>query len=79
MVAHGFTGRFGYLISGVGLLLLVLWVIPSFATEAEAAHDVEWNDDDETWQLDTVIFTELSPITSADVAVKLPEDQQVEE
>ncbi len=79
MKAHGFTGRCGYLISGIGLLVLVLWVIPSFAAEAEAAHDVEWNDDDETWQLDTAIFTELSPIASADVAVKLPEDQQVEE
>lgn len=79
MKVREFTGRCSYLINIVGVLILGFWVIPGFASEAEAAYDVEWSDDDDGWQLDTAIFTELSPITTADVAVKLPEDQQVDE
>lgn len=79
MKVREFTGRCSYLAKGVGLLVLALWAVPGVASEAEAAYDVEWSDDDEAWQLDPAIFTELSPITTADVAVKLPEDQQVDE
>lgn len=44
--------------------------------EAEAPYQVATESDQKVRWLDTAVFTEISPLTVPDVAVKLPEDQQ---
>lgn len=43
---------------------------------AEAAHQVAAEPSPYDWRLDTVIFTEISPVAAPDIAIKLPEDQR---
>ena len=51
---------------------------PLVSTGAEAAHQVAAEEGRVDWQLDTVIFTDISPIDAPEVAIKLPDDQQEE-
>lgn len=51
---------------------------PLVSTGAEAAHQVAAEERRVDWHLDTAIFTDISPIDTPEVAIKLPEDQQEE-
>jgi hypothetical protein len=51
---------------------------PLVSTGAEAAHQVAAEEGRVDWHLDTAIFTDISPIDTPEVAIKLPEDQQEE-
>ncbi len=53
-------------------------VPPLVSTGAEAAHQVAVEEDGADWHLDTAIFTDISPIDTPEVAIKLPDDQQEE-
>ncbi len=48
---------------------------PLVSTGAEAAHQVAAEEGAVDWHLDTTIFTDISPIDTPEVAIKLPEDQ----
>ncbi len=47
--------------------------------DAESGHRIEepggWRD----WRLDPAVFTEISPVTATEIAIKLPEDQREED
>ena len=71
------------LVSGAGLFAVVAAARSQGADQpvgqdAEAAHQVESDHERRDWHLDPAIFTDILPVNSPDVAVKLPEDQREE-
>jgi hypothetical protein len=44
--------------------------------QAEAAYQVEDMHPELDWRLDPTVFTEISPVSVPEVAIKLPEDQE---
>lgn len=48
------------------------------STDAEAAHQVEADQERRNWRLDPAIFTDISLVNAPEVAIKLPEDQREE-
>jgi hypothetical protein len=49
---------------------------PAPPPEMEAAHQVHVGAGQRDWKLDTAVFIELSPVTVAEPALGLPDDQQ---
>ena len=49
---------------------------PVVAAGAEAAYQVEVTGGQPDWRLDTAIFTDISPVSVPEIAIKLPEDQR---
>ena len=45
---------------------------------AEAAHQVETERAGYDWRLDPAIFTQISPVTAPEIAIKLTQDQREE-
>jgi len=85
MMGHGSSGRCNIVVSIAGLLVVLLWVLPALAQdapmlvippEAEAAYQVERERPAAAERMNTAVFTEISPFTAPDRAVRLPEDQQ---
>ena len=54
---------------------------PSDAVEldAESGQKIEEPGVRRDWRLDSAVFTEISPVTAAEIAIKLPEDQREED
>lgn len=89
MRVHDFTGlcvmsvRWGLAV----LLPLVLSSgacadeFPADAVEldAESGQRVEEPGTGRDWRLDPAVFTEISPVTAAEIAIRLPEDQREED
>ena len=44
--------------------------------QAEAAYQLEVAQPRQNWRLDPMVFTELSPVSVPEVAIRLPDDQQ---
>ena len=44
--------------------------------EAEAAYQLEVAQAEQDWRLDPTVFTDISPVSVPEVAIKLPEDQR---
>ncbi len=55
--------------------------IPVDAVEldAESGQKIEEPGARRDWRLDPVVFTEISPVTATEIAIKLPEDQREED
>lgn len=66
---------------GAGLALLLALPGPAVAIppppdEMQAAHQVRGAAGERDWQLDPAVFTDLSPVTAAEPALRLPADQR---
>ena len=44
--------------------------------EAEAAYQLEVVQNEQDWRLDPMVFTDISPVSVPEVAIKLPDDQR---
>ncbi len=76
--------------AGITGVLLLLSLTPAWAGEApidtppasevaaDSEHRVEEPGERRDWHLDTAVFTEISPVTATEIAIKLPKDQQEE-
>ena len=77
MVMRSYIGRCNMLISGLAVLIAILWFAGAradesmWSSEADEAHIPAAGD----WWLDQAEFTEISPLTSSQDVVKLPADQ----
>jgi hypothetical protein len=92
MTALNFSGSSNMRISGLAqFLVAVLIGAPSYASDqppfedsvqvsagAEATYQVEADRVRRDWHLDPAIFTDISPVSAPDVAIKLPEGQREE-
>ena len=84
MMVPVFSGRWNMPTSLAGGALLVIMLLSAAATgaepapppEMEAAHQVHVGAGERDWKLDTAVFIELSPVTVAEPALGLPDDQQ---
>ncbi len=47
--------------------------------DAESGQRIEEPGARRDWRLDPVVFTEISPVTATEIAIKLPEDQREED
>ena len=78
-MARGYTGRYA-MIARYCVLLCLIACSRVFAAESvpvtEAVYDLDLFDQAESENLDTAIFTEISAITSDDIAIRLPDDQK---
>ena len=66
---------------GLGLLVCLALAAPAVGqppppAEMEAAHQVQRDTGERDWKLDPAVFIELSPVTAAEPAVRLPDDQR---
>ena len=43
---------------------------------AEAAYQLETPQTEQDWRLDPTVFTDISPVSVPEVAIKLPDDQE---
>jgi hypothetical protein len=49
---------------------------PPPPAEMQAAHQVRGDSGERDWLLDPAVFIDLSPVTAAEPALRLPEDQR---
>ena len=69
-------------------LVVLMWSASGLAEEipvdaveldAESWQRIEEPAARRDWRLDPVVFTEISPVTATEIAIKLPEDQREED
>lgn len=81
--AHGpitslrFIGLVGLMWSTSGLAEEI--PVDAVELDAESWRRIEEPAARRDWRLDPVVFTEISPVTASEIAIKLPEDQREED
>ncbi len=91
MKVRKYSGRCNILISLTGLAVLVMWLAPTLVSaeeagqqallgslESESVHSVAPTILAAEAALDSNIFTAISPITTTEGAVRLPDDQRLD-
>ena len=90
MKAQRSSGRCNMLISVTGLLVLALWFAPLVVRaeepaaallgtlEAEGVHSVRPTTAARVTVMDPTVFTDLSPVTVTEDAIRLPEDLRLD-